>query len=111
MSKRTALKLDNLDRAYNKLRLFLTVPHPSELEQTGIIKAFEYTFDLFWQTLKTQGEMDGLVLPSPRTALSYAWQAGFLTSHSYSAAATHTRRNTACPSAPACWTRACGAAS
>lgn len=79
MAKKTVLKLANLEKAHGKLAKFLTVAKPSELERTGIIKAFEYTFELFWKTFKAKAEIDGLNIASPKAALSFALQAGFIT--------------------------------
>ena len=78
MAKKAALKLANLEKAFGKLSKFLTVAKPSELERTGIIKAFEYTFELFWKTFKAKAEIEGLTIASPKAALSYALQAGLI---------------------------------
>lgn len=79
MGKKTILKLANLEKAYCKLAGFLRVVTPSELERTGIIKAFEYTFELFWKTFKSQAEIEGLTVASPKAALAFAFDAGLIT--------------------------------
>jgi len=79
MAEKSALKLANLKRAYAKLSTFVLTAKPSELERTGIIKAFEYTFELFWKTFKAKAEIEGLTtVASPKAALTYAMQAGLI---------------------------------
>jgi len=45
-------RLANLNDAWSFLRDGLTVTNPSPLERSGIIKSFEFTFELGWKTLK-----------------------------------------------------------
>ncbi|RJX27393.1 MAG: nucleotidyltransferase [Desulfurivibrio sp.] len=42
----------NFRKALSKLRKFVDKGDLSELEQQGLIKAFEYTFELAWNSLK-----------------------------------------------------------
>ncbi|MCX6126393.1 MAG: HI0074 family nucleotidyltransferase substrate-binding subunit [Proteobacteria bacterium] len=79
MANKIAVKLLNLKRAFAKLSSFVLTDKPSELERTGIIKAFEYTFELYWKTFKVKAELEGLTVASPKAALSYALQAGLIT--------------------------------
>jgi len=55
-------RFDNFKKALNQLRKFIDKNELSDLEKQGIIKAFEYTFELAWNTLKDflnyQGEKD-----------------------------------------------------
>ena len=55
-------RFDNFKKVLNQLRKFIDKNELSDLEKQGIIKAFEYTFELAWNTLKDflnyQGEKD-----------------------------------------------------
>ncbi len=61
-------RLNNFEKAY---RLFteavLVYPDLNVLEQEGLVKRFEYTFELAWKTLKDYLETEGfLIEKSPR---------------------------------------------
>jgi nucleotidyltransferase substrate binding protein (TIGR01987 family) len=45
-------RFSNFQKAFNQLTKFIDKPELSELEEQGLIKAFEYTFELAWTTLK-----------------------------------------------------------
>lgn len=49
----------NYEKALAQLRKFIEKGHLSELEQQGLIKAFEYTYELAWKTLKDFLEYQG----------------------------------------------------
>lgn len=42
----------NFQKAFGQLAKFIEKENLSELEEQGLIKAFEYTFELAWTTLK-----------------------------------------------------------
>ena len=42
----------NFQKAFSQLTKFIDKAELSELEEQGLIKAFEYTFELAWTTLK-----------------------------------------------------------
>ncbi|MCS7244426.1 MAG: nucleotidyltransferase substrate binding protein [Candidatus Calescibacterium sp.] len=44
--------LSKLKRAYYKLKEAVNSDIKSELERDGVIQRFEFTFDIFWKTLK-----------------------------------------------------------
>ncbi len=50
------------------------------IEQEGIIKRFEYTFELSWKTLKDKMQSDGLTIAkvSPKPLLKLAYQSGYI---------------------------------
>ena len=55
-------RFSNYRRALEQLESFLEPPALNEREQQGLIKAFEYTFELAWNTLRdllqSQGNAD-----------------------------------------------------
>ena len=52
----------------------------SQLEKEGIIKRFEYTFELAWKVLKDKMEDDGMVLDqiSPKAVVRQAFAAKYI---------------------------------
>jgi nucleotidyltransferase substrate binding protein (TIGR01987 family) len=45
-------RFTNFQKAFSQLTKFIDKGELSELEEQGLIKAFEYTFELAWTTLK-----------------------------------------------------------
>ena len=45
-------RFSNYRKALNRLQKFIDKSELSELEEQGLIKAFEYTYELAWNTLK-----------------------------------------------------------
>ncbi|MCH9689863.1 MAG: nucleotidyltransferase substrate binding protein [Gammaproteobacteria bacterium] len=45
-------RLHNFEQALSQLNKFLTQPELNELEEQGLIQAFEYTHELAWKTTK-----------------------------------------------------------
>ncbi|NDC42001.1 MAG: nucleotidyltransferase [Chitinophagia bacterium] len=45
-------RLANYKKALGQLRKFIDKGHLNELEQLGLIKAFEYTYELAWNVMK-----------------------------------------------------------
>lgn len=70
--------LENFEKAYKSLGSALARTSLSDLEMSGAIQNFEFTFELAWKTLKKRGEGLGRLIPTPREAFSYALAAGFI---------------------------------
>lgn len=72
-------RLKNYQDALAQLQKFIDKGELSELEQQGLIKAFEYTFELAWKTIKDyldyQGEKD---LYGSRDCIRKAFQIGLI---------------------------------
>ena len=82
----------NYMRALDQLERFFEPPALNELEQQGLIKAFEYTFELAWNTLRDllRGQGNESLLGS-RDTLREAFRLELiqdrnLTSHTYNRA-------------------------
>jgi len=45
-------RFDNLKKAFNQLERFVGEQELNEMEEQGLIKAFEYTYELSWKTLQ-----------------------------------------------------------
>ena len=45
-------RFSNFKKAFDQLEKFISVEDLNELEAQGLIKAFEYTYELSWKTLQ-----------------------------------------------------------
>lgn len=95
-------RFSNFNRALTQLETFIEPPALNEREQQGLIKAFEYTFELAWNTLRDLLRSQGnTTLLGSRDTLREAFRLGLidageawmlmiqdrnLTSHSYNRA-------------------------
>jgi len=72
-------RFGNFQKAFAQLEKFLVKAELSELEEQGLIKAFEYTYELAWTTLqdflKYRGQSD---IYGSRDAFRKAFQLGIL---------------------------------
>jgi nucleotidyltransferase substrate binding protein (TIGR01987 family) len=70
----------NYQKALVQLTKFIKKGELSELEEQGIIKAFEYTYELAWNVIKDYYEEQGEVsIQDSRDALRLAFQRGLIT--------------------------------
>lgn len=69
----------NFSKAFNQLERFIGRKELNELEEQGLIKAFEYTFELSWKTLqdllKEKGYLDIL---GPRPVIEQSFKDGYI---------------------------------
>lgn len=70
----------NLQKAFNQLERFIARKKLNEMEEQGLIKAFEYTYELSWKTLqdllKEKGYTD---IVGPRPVIEQSFQDGYIT--------------------------------
>jgi len=73
-------RFDNYCRALEQLELFFEPPALNLREQQGLIKAFEYTFELGWNTLRDllRSRGNSAVLLGSRDAIRESFSAGLL---------------------------------
>ncbi|MDQ6989633.1 MAG: nucleotidyltransferase substrate binding protein [Mariprofundaceae bacterium] len=72
-------RFDNFCRALNQLTKFMQQESLNELEEQGLIKAFEYNFELGWKVLKDLLEYQGITgLIGSRDAIREAFKQGLL---------------------------------
>ncbi|HOE04441.1 MAG TPA: nucleotidyltransferase substrate binding protein [Bacteroidales bacterium] len=73
-------RFDNYKKAFLQLEKYVRADTLNELEKQGVIKAFEYTFELGWKTLqdllKEKG-YQGIVGPKP--VIEQSFQDGYIT--------------------------------
>ena len=69
----------NYQKAISQLTKFIEKGELSELEEQGIIKAFEYTYELAWNVIKDYYQEQGEVnIQGSRDALRLAFQRGLI---------------------------------
>ena len=89
----------NFNKAFDQLSRFVSKQHLNEMEEQGLIKAFEYTYELAWKTLQDLLKEKGyLHIVGPKPVITQSFQDGYiadgkawlvmhtarnLTSHSY----------------------------
>lgn len=70
----------NFNKAFTQLERFLLQKDLNEMELQGLIKAFEYTYELSWKTLqdllKDKGYMD---IAGPKPVIEQSFQDGYIT--------------------------------
>lgn len=80
MDNRWQQRFKNFNKALSQLERFLQQGELNEMETQGLIKAFEYTFELSWKTLqdilKEKGYID---IVGPRPVIEQSFQDGYIT--------------------------------
>lgn len=72
-------RFDNLKKALSKLNTFSSVEKLNELEEQGLIKAFEYTYELAWKTLQDLFQEKGFEhIVGPKPVIEHAFQTGYI---------------------------------
>ena len=72
-------RYSNFQKALAQLRKFVEKGELNELEEQGLVKAFEYTFELAWNTLKDYLEHQGISdLIGSRDAIKEAFKQNLL---------------------------------
>jgi nucleotidyltransferase substrate binding protein (TIGR01987 family) len=75
--KETEYALEKLGKAWEKLQSGAQVAS-GELENDGVIQRFEFTFELFWKTLKIFLKNEGIEAKTPKESLREAFRLGWL---------------------------------
>ena len=70
----------NYKKALDQLSRFVAKENLNEMEEQGLIQAFEYTFELAWKTLQDFLEERGgyLEIKGPRPVIMKAFQDGYI---------------------------------
>lgn len=72
-------RLDNFKRAFAQLGKFIDKGNLNELEEQGLIQAFEYTFELAWNVMKDYFTFQGLEgIHGRRDAIRLAFSRGLV---------------------------------
>lgn len=71
-------KFENLSKALKSLEGALATPPVEERDYAGIIKSFEFVYELTWKILKAILEKNGIEAPFPRIVFEKSFAAGLL---------------------------------
>jgi len=71
-------RYDNFSKAMDKLLDACRKEEYSDLERSGLVKTFEFSFELAWNTLKDLLYHEGLEAKTPRETIRSAFTAGYL---------------------------------
>lgn len=70
----------NFEKAFIQLRRFLDKGELNEFEEQGLIKSFEYTYELAWKTLQDLLKEKGYdEITGPKPVISQSFQDGYIT--------------------------------
>ena len=73
-------RFNSFNKAFNQLERFVAKEELNEMEEQGLIKAFEYTYELSWKTLqdllKEKGYSD---VVGPRPVIEQSFHDGYIT--------------------------------
>lgn len=72
-------RFQNLEQAFSQLQKGIAITKPSDIEKQGIIKSFEFTFELAWKTLKDYLESQSVPVQFPRDVIKQAFQYQIIT--------------------------------
>ncbi len=73
-------RFQNFAHAFDQLELFLSQPKLNQLEEQGLIKTFEYTFELAWKTLQDLLKHKGYIeVLEPKPVIQQSFQDGYIT--------------------------------
>lgn len=79
MNERALRQLtDSLNASLERLGEALAVPEDRPLAVDGTIQRFEFTFELFWKTLRRLLARQGVEANSPKAVLQQAYRLGWL---------------------------------
>lgn len=72
-------RFENYERAFNQLKRFKEKKELNEFEEQGLIKCFEYTYELAWNTIKDFLTYEGITgVYGSRDAFRQAYNKGLI---------------------------------
>ena len=72
-------RFGNFNKAFKQLERFLDVTELNEMEEQGLIKAFEYTYELSWKTLQDLLKEKGYQnIVGPKPVIEQSFQDGYI---------------------------------
>lgn len=74
--------ITNFEKAYLELCEYIDLPIQNNRDRAGIIKAFEFTFELAWKTLQKIAQDDGVHTGGPKSSLKFAFQTNLINNES-----------------------------
>lgn len=72
-------RFTNYNKAFTQLERFVNAGNLNEMEKQGLIKAFEYTFELAWKTLQDLLQEKGYAnIVGPRPVIEQSFKDGYI---------------------------------
>ena len=71
-------RLDNFSHALAQLSAACNQPRYTDLERSGLVQVFEFSFELAWKTLQDLLFYEGYGAKTPRAAIRQSFVAGYL---------------------------------
>ncbi len=72
-------RFSNYKKAFAQLERIVQMPHLNDIEEQGLIKAFEYTYELSWKVLQDLLRERGYTgAPGPRPIIEQSFQDGYI---------------------------------
>ncbi len=71
-------RFEHFDKAFNFLSDAVRKPELNELEKSGMVQSFEFTFELAWKTLKDYLEFQGRTPKFPRDTIKQSFETALL---------------------------------
>lgn len=72
-------RFQNFKLAFMQLEAAVNLPKLNDLEASGLVQTFEYTFELAWKTLKDYLESEGISATTPRQVIQESFRANIIT--------------------------------
>ncbi len=73
MNEKIKNSIENYEKALKKLHEFLSEPIVNDRDRAGIIKAFEFTFELSWETIQKICQEEQLEAGGPRSIIKHGF--------------------------------------
>jgi len=67
-------RFHNFKNAFSFLSKAISLAAPSEIEEAGIVQAYEFTFELAWKTLKDYLEFNNIAVKFPRDVIKESFR-------------------------------------
>ncbi len=77
-NNRVKVVIANFRAAVMTLEKFMALPITNDRDRAGIIQAFEFCYELAWNTIKKIAEEKGLEAPTPLEAFQVGFQIGLI---------------------------------
>ncbi|MEK7791137.1 MAG: HI0074 family nucleotidyltransferase substrate-binding subunit [Deltaproteobacteria bacterium] len=77
-TERRQKSLENIKKAFEELQSYMKEPVRTNRDRAGVIKAFEFTFELFWKLFQKIAQEEGLEAGGPKSSLKRAFQTGLI---------------------------------
>lgn len=78
MKEKVTKSIQNYESAFNQLNEYLKTPVITNRDRSGVIQAFEFTYEIAWETFKKAALYEGKDVSGPRDSLKQAYALNFI---------------------------------